>query len=929
VTAAALKDKISSSEARIAVIGLGYVGLPLALSFAREGFTVVGLDVDAAKVATLRRGESYILDVPSEHVRDEAMAGRFSATTDADVLRDVDVIFVSVPTPFDRAKQPDLRFVVSAAESLASRLRPGQLVILESTTYPGTTDEVMRPILERSGMKAGRDFFLAFSPERIDPGNKRFRIENTPKVVGGVDPVSTDLAAEVLTRVVTKGSVHRVSSAKAAELTKLLENTFRAVNIALVNELAMLCDRMEIDIWEVIEAASTKPYGFMPFFPGPGVGGHCLATGETIVVRDGERVGPRSVDAVWRQAARRTAPRRAGASEVIDRPELAVLGIGVDGPAGWEPVTHLFKRPFDGELIEVRTIDGREIVVTDEHPMLVAGPAGVDVKLARDVAPGDLLPLVGEIAQPSAGDPVVDVIGAIRPDLRPKVRVAIRDGSWAAFRSLLRIRYGPARTHDWVRCRQVPLSVFLELCAESADLPAPDRLVLWTGRGPGRTSLDAVVRLTPDVARMIGYYATEGCITTDGSERVRFTFHAQEAEVVHDLCATLAALGQRWSISRDRSAANVHVKVSSQLFATLIRDALGCGVSSYDAAVPEILLGASREHRLALFAGLLRGDGSVDARTGPRAYERNGRSATAQNNSANVGFWTTSVRLEKQFSFLAQSLGLRTSIHRRRTQTGADFHILGVDVQPMLASLLADAKAAKLTACLAAKRRTPRSRGTWSMAGQSVAAVGSVLRRRASTTVFSIETAATHTFASGLGIFVHNCIPVDPYYLSWKAREFDFHTKFIELAAETNLAMPFFTAGRIRRLLGRHDLALHGAKVLVLGAAFKKDIDDARNSTAIRVMEILRSEGASITYHDPYVPEIHLAASLYAGEGNGGVPLRSIDLTEGSIAAADAVAILVGHSSVDYEMVLRHARAVFDAVNATRGLERSAHAEKL
>jgi UDP-N-acetyl-D-glucosamine dehydrogenase len=203
-------------------------------------------------------------------------ASRFRVSSCYDDLRDVDAIFVSVPTPFDKAKQPDLRYVILAAEQLAPRLRAGQLVILESTTYPGTTEEVLRPILEGSGLVAGRDFYLAFSPERIDPGNQRFDIHNTTKVVGGIDPESTALAAELLSQVVTHGSVHVVSSSQAAELTKLLENTFRAVNIALVNELAMLCDRMGIDVWEVIEAASTKPYGFMPFSPGPGVGGHCI-----------------------------------------------------------------------------------------------------------------------------------------------------------------------------------------------------------------------------------------------------------------------------------------------------------------------------------------------------------------------------------------------------------------------------------------------------------------------------------------------------------------------------------------------------------------------------------------------------------------------------------------------------------------------------
>ena len=442
---AALRQRIDDRSATVAVIGCGYVGLPLAMAFADAGFRVIGIDVDGRRVEQLSRGESYIRDVPTATLGGHVKQGRFRATASHEALSDADVIFVAVPTPSDRSKQPDLRYVVAAAESVAAKLRRGQLVILESTTYPGTTDEVMRPILERSGLKAGVDFFLAFSPERIDPGNKTYGIENTPKVVGGVDSQSTALAAAVL-QVVTKGRVHVVSGARAAELTKLLENTFRAVNIALVNELAMLCDRMDIDIWEVIGAAATKPYGFMPFYPGPGVGGHC--------------------------------------------------------------------------------------------------------------------------------------------------------------------------------------------------------------------------------------------------------------------------------------------------------------------------------------------------------------------------------------------------------------------------------------------------------------------------------------------------IPIDPYYLSWKAREYDFHTKFIELAAETNLAMPFFTVGRVRKQLNDAGLSLRGAKVLVLGAAFKKDIDDARESAAIRVMEILKQEGAVLEYHDPFVSEVRLAAPIFGPNGDHTL-LRSVPLDDARIRAADGVVILVAHSNVDYARVVRSASRVFDAVNATRGLDADGRVERL
>jgi UDP-N-acetyl-D-glucosamine dehydrogenase len=439
-----LRTAIEAKTARLAIVGCGYVGLPLALAYAQAGFDVVGIDTDARRVQRMNTGESHILDVPSDALRASVDAGRFKATTDYAVTADADIVFISVPTPFDRAKQPDLHFIVAAAEGLAPYIHSGQLIVLESTTFPGTTDEVLKPILERGGLEAGVDFFLAFSPERIDPGNKRFRIGNTPKVVGGVSPASTELAVLALQQIVREGGVVPVSSARAAELTKLLENTFRAVNIALVNELAMLCNRMKIDLWEVIDAAATKPYGYMPFYPGPGVGGHC--------------------------------------------------------------------------------------------------------------------------------------------------------------------------------------------------------------------------------------------------------------------------------------------------------------------------------------------------------------------------------------------------------------------------------------------------------------------------------------------------IPVDPYYLSWKAREFDFHTKFIELAAETNLAMPFFAASRIERLITRNGVSGR-PRVLALGATFKPDIDDARNSAALRVIEILHSNGADVSYHDPFVPRVTILSEAF--EPAARLTLESVPLNAESVRAVDCVAILVRHTGVDYDMVVRHARLVFDAVNATKGTKERQGIERL
>jgi UDP-N-acetyl-D-glucosamine dehydrogenase len=257
-----------------AVIGLGYVGLPLAVEYAGAGIQVIGIDVDGSKVRSIRAGKSYIGDIPSVAIRDAVAAGLLRATSDFSALAEADTVNICVPTPLRKTKDPDLSYIVSAAEQVAKYIHKDMLIVLESTTYPGTTEEVLVPMFEKGGLKVGRDIFLAFSPERVDPGNVKYTTKNIPKVVGGVTPRCTKVAAALYGGVLE--NVHPVTCASVAEMVKLLENTFRSVNIGLVNEIALMCDRMGIDVWEVIDAAKTKPFGFMPFYPGPGIGGHCI-----------------------------------------------------------------------------------------------------------------------------------------------------------------------------------------------------------------------------------------------------------------------------------------------------------------------------------------------------------------------------------------------------------------------------------------------------------------------------------------------------------------------------------------------------------------------------------------------------------------------------------------------------------------------------
>jgi UDP-N-acetyl-D-glucosamine dehydrogenase len=269
-----IKNLIGERSARVGVIGLGYVGLPLAVEFSHKGFRTVGFEVDQSKADSINAGRSYIGDVASQAVAEMVKAERLQATTDFDLLAVCDAIIICVPTPLRKTKEPDISYILAASEQIQQRLRRGQLIILESTTYPGTTDEVLLPMFEELGLKLDEDFLLAFSPERVDPGNPQFQTHNIPKVVGGCTDDSTEAAAALYGQIV--GEVHAVSSARVAEAAKLLENTFRAVNIGMANEMARLCYALNIDTWEVIRAAATKPFGFMAFYPGPGIGGHCI-----------------------------------------------------------------------------------------------------------------------------------------------------------------------------------------------------------------------------------------------------------------------------------------------------------------------------------------------------------------------------------------------------------------------------------------------------------------------------------------------------------------------------------------------------------------------------------------------------------------------------------------------------------------------------
>lgn len=609
---AELLSKIIERRAVVGILGLGYVGLPLAVEFGRGGFNVLGFDLDAHRTETINSGVSYIPDVSTEAIRALVEREKLQATTDFSRLKEIDAAIICVPTPLRKTKEPDISYILAASEQVRANLRSPQLVILESTTYPGTTDEVLLPMLEDRGLALDKDFFLAFSPERVDPGNPQFQTHNIPKVVGGVSAMSTEIAAALYQTIVER--VHKVSSARVAETAKLLENTFRSVNIALVNEMAQLCHHLGIDSWEVIHAAATKPFGFMAFYPGPGIGGHCLVGQETIIVRSAnekiERVT--SLAAIFAEQVSKPDVRRftVDGAEIIYAPGLEALSLDAETQQPvWKPLTYLFRRKYEGEIVTVTTSDNRRLKATDKHPMLVSDEQGrLRQVFARDLMIGDQLP-------------------------------ALR------------------------------------------------------------------------------------------------------------MAATMKVGGTGSSLDHNPVCVSVH------------------------------------------------------------------------------------------------------SIDIKSTKSPID--------------------------------------------------------------VYSVEVEDTHTFATSFGIYAHNCIPLDPHYLSWKARLHGFEARFIGLAEEVNSHMPRYVVGRVQDALNDHSKPLRGSRVLVLGVAYKRDIDDVRESPALAIVEELIAKGAGVSYHDSYIAEMRL---------DGKEALRSEPLTDELIASCDCALIVTDHSNVDYSRVARLAPLILDTRNVTRKL---------
>lgn len=918
-----LKKKILSKKAKIGIIGLGYVGLPLCVTFAKAGFKVHGIDIDNDRVEKIKKGESYILDVPQSELASVTRNKSLAVTTDFSVIKELHAIIICVPTPLYKTKEPDVSYIVAAVRNIKRYMKSGQIIVLESTTYPGTTEEVMLPILEEDGLKEGKDFYLAFSPERVDPGNAKYDTKNTPKIIGGISKHSTEVAALLYKQALE--TIVPVSSAKVAEMVKLLENTFRIVNIGLVNEILLMCDKLKIDAWEVIDAAKTKPYGFMPFYPGPGVGGHCLGKDEQVFVKDKDKSALRVIKISDFVKESKNDPEsrthNLGGTTFI-RPnakEIFSYDVVKSEPC-FKEIGILSERPYKGEMFNIMLSDRREFCVTPKHPVMVAKDGVLGIKFAEELQITDEIPVMLTMpkSQAKSNDLRIDMIDFLRDNnLTKGVRLKGKDFEWSSYGDIIYKNIEPSdksKVRDYIRGNYLPLSIYLSLEKKTSWSVDREDLLLVTGRGPSFQSVPAIIEIDEDFTRFIGYYLSEGCITVDGSIRTRLTFNSSETEYITDIILFLKERGISYSIYKSKIWKSVCIKISSSIFGYLLRDILKCGINSYTMKIPDRFLLFSRELKLNLLMGILRGDGGVDYSNLQRSYFKKGKKYCHNNNVAVVNYFTSSDTLFNQVLLLLQDLGLVPILRKRKNL----LNIFGSDQLKKLKTVFLGEKAKKIRAYFEHKKRSAINK-SFKLYKDFVAVKIKSISRSHAENVYSMEVRDTNTFVTSYGVLTHNCIPIDPIYLSWKARMHGFEARFIDLASQVNSEMPHYVVTKAAEALNEHRKPLKGSKVLIVGVAYKKDVKDLRESPALEIIETFMKKGANVSYYDPLFPYLKI----------DGINLSRAKFSKETFKGADCVVIITDHTKVDYDFIVKNSKLIVDTRNILKSVEDRSNIIKL
>ena len=804
---------------KLCVVGLGYVGLPLAIEFAKK-FDVIGFEINEDKVKQFLEGKDPTHEVGDEAVRNTSV----KFTSNPKDISKANFIIVAVPTPIDENNIPNLKYVKSASEIVGKNMSKESIVVFESTVYPGVTEEVCLPILEKeSGMKLG-EFGLGYSPERINPGDKEHRVDTIVKIVSGHDEKTLDKVAEVYSSII-KAGVHKAPSIKVAEAAKVIENIQRDLNIALMNELSIIFEKMDINTKEVIEAASTK-WNFHKYTPGL-VGGHCFKENQLFFVK---------VDGEFDIVDAKTLFKLSGKN-------VEILSFNVDTrESGFRKCVDFSKREYSN-LISLRTSTNQILTVTDDHPVII-WEDGFKVKHARDITIRDKLVINTKLPSLKTKDRI-DLISHLPKELINKTRVKPISKQFKDYKDKINFKKNTAKkaSNSYIG-NYMSLKDYLLLEKKKAMPIKRDEIYLVSGRGPSFNQIKAVINLDGNFARLIGYYLSEGCVTKDKSTRVRWTFSGDENYLVKDLYSCIDEMGLKHSLYKSKNDNAQTVKVSSNIFGFLIENILKCGKDSYDAKAPFDIFYS--KNRVEMLKGIIRGDGGVSLYLGKRKYKKNGKKYEHEDTSCEVNFFSISKELFHQTVMLLQDYGVTCSFDLKRSLLYIHGHKNLLKMKDMF---LGDKKR-KIERYFKNKNKFIKSSKYDIKKGFLIVDLKEISKEETDY-VYSFEVDKTQTLITDFGIIAHNCIGVDPYYLTYKAEQLGYKPEVILAGRKINDGMHKEFVKRIEKKYGD----LKNKRILVLGLAFKPNVPDFRNSRIKHLIDVLNKKGAIVYGHDPYLTE--------------------------------------------------------------------------
>ena len=808
-------------EYKIAVIGLGYVGLPLAHAFSKK-YKVIGFDIAKWRIDELKKGVDRTLELSKEQV-EEAIKNGMEFTDNLEDIKDCNIYVVTVPTPIDKNKRPNLIPLIKASESVGKVLKKGDIVIYESTVYPGATEEDCVPILEQiSGLKFNKDFFCGYSPERINPGDKEHTVTKIKKVTSGSTPEIAKIVDDLYSSIIEAGT-HLAPSIKVAEAAKVIENTQRDINIAFVNELAVIFNKLGIDTNAVLEAAGTK-WNFLKFKPGL-VGGHCQVGKETIIIKDKSGVRVSTFEDIIDNLDIKKEIDYYGTTLKFPKDDLEVLSFNpFSQKTKFESVRVFTKREYSS-LLEIKTSIGSSITVSNKHPMIVKNKEQYSVKLADELSLDDKIPVITALPTLYKAESI-NLIDLFK-ESKLNIRVKIKDDSWKNYSKYISKEYLGVKVSNFKSLDYLPLDKYL-LIRDKLNIDEK-RLILVTGRGPSYSKTPAIFRINKKFARFLGYYLSEGCLTKEKKTiRVRISINKNEKELLFDILSILKSWDISYSIYQDKNFDSQTIKISNQLFGGML-ESLKVGKDSYDALIPDKILFNEDPIKWELIKGLFRGNGGFSL-------------------PSKLSYFTSSKRMFEQIMLLLHHFDIFPYNYNRE----GFLEINAVRDLEKFKDIFLDEKKKKLDKALKRISKSIKSKNFEKSDSFFIVNIKEIKEKKEKKFIYSMEVAKTHNYITTNGIMTHNCIGVDPYYLTHKAQEIGYNPEIILAGRRLNDNMGIFVANQVIKLMIKKGIKIEGSKVLVLGITFKENCPDIRNSRVIDVINELKDFGVEVDVYDPW-----------------------------------------------------------------------------